>query len=121
LAPVYVLADTRVDVIVLKVPDVANTLELVIFVTLRVEIVAFVALIFPIVALFATSDGVEIADVASNVPVVNPESNFNELILEFVTIILVVVRLVAKSDTVDISVLAKILLLVILVALTFVP
>ena len=105
LAPVNVLAETNIELIVLKVPEVAKILPVVILETLRVDIVAFVTLILPIVALSDLRAAVEILVVARRVAVVNPEDNLSELILELVITALVVVRFVVKSVAVLIFVL----------------
>jgi hypothetical protein len=97
LAPVKVLADTRVELTVLNVPDVAKILPVVILATFNVEIVAFVRLIFPIVALSDLNAAVEILVVARSVAVVSPEDNLSELILELVITALVLVILVVES------------------------
>lgn len=105
LAPVNVLAETNIESTVLKVPEVAKILPVVILETLRVDIVAFVTLILPIVALSDLRAAVEILVVARSVAVVNPEDNLSELILELVITVLVVVRFVVKSVAVLIFVL----------------
>lgn len=105
LAPVNVLAETNIELTVLKVPEVAKILPVVILETLRVDIVAFVTLILPIVALSDLRAAVEILVVARSVAVVNPEDNLSELILELVITVLVVVRFVVKSVAVLIFVL----------------
>lgn len=105
LAPVNVLAETNIESTVLKVPEVAKILPVVILETLRVDIVAFVTLILPIVALSDLRAAVEILVVARRVAVVNPEDNLSELILELVITVLVVVRFVVKSVAVLIFVL----------------
>lgn len=105
LAPVNVLAETNIESTVLKVPEVAKILPVVILETLRVDIVAFVTLILPIVALSDLRAAVEILVVARSVAVVNPEDNLSELILELVITALVVVRFVVESVAVLIFVL----------------
>lgn len=105
LAPVNVLAETNIELTVLKVPEVAKILPVVILETLRVDIVAFVTLILPIVALSDLRAAVEILVVARRVAVVNPEDNLSELILELVITALVVVRFVVESVAVLIFVL----------------
>ncbi len=105
LAPVNVLAETRVELTVLKVPDVAKMLPVVILDTLRLEIVALVTLTFPMVTLSDIRAAVEILVVANKVPVVNPDVSLSELILELVITVLVVVKFVADSVAVLILVL----------------
>lgn len=105
LAPVNVLAETSVELTVLKVPDVAKILPVVILDTWRLEIVALVTLTFPMVALSDRRAEVEILVVANKVPVVNPDANRSELILELVITALVLVKFVADSVVVLILVL----------------
>ncbi len=73
--PVYVVAATRVEFTVLKIPDVANIVPEVILDALMAPILALLILILVTVTFVTPNELVEILVVARRVAVVIPEDN----------------------------------------------